>query len=186
MDRNSRSIVLSLLTVLALTLLAVIISLIVPFEVAQPSILQQITGVAELYTQGEQPATPSGETELNLGETISVKPGGFTTILFDLNQGRAVLTGPATLTLVESYRRATVLGHTLDESDRFTREYGLTLEQTSGSVRYLFGDTKPAFEEVTILIRLPNGSYTPTTPCWTIDINTGGNVTTNEIDCSTS
>jgi hypothetical protein len=185
MDRDSRSIIFSLIIVLGLTLLAVIASLLLPFKVTQPGVLQQVTGVAELYSQDKQPATPSGEMELTIGETIRIQPGGFTTIVFNLNQGRAVLNGPAALTLVESYRRATALGHALDDSDRFKREYVLTLEQTSGSIRYLFGDTTPAFEEVTISIRLPNGSYTPQTPCWTIDISTDGNVTTTEIDCST-
>lgn len=183
MDRYSRSIILSLITVLGLTLLAVIAAWFLPFEVTESGILQQVTGVAELYTQDELPATPTGETELTVGETLRIQPGGITTIVFKLNQGRAIVTGPATLRLVESYRRATALGHTLD-SDRFKREYALTLEQTSGSVRYLFSDTTPSFEDMLILIRLPDGTYTPKTPCWNIDISIEGYVTTTEIDCS--
>jgi hypothetical protein len=183
MDRYSRSIVFSLLTVLGLTLAAVAVSLFLPFEVEQPVIIQRVTGIAELHSDTNPPATPSGETQLAPGETVQVQPGGVATIIFDLNEGRAIVTGPAALTLIESYRRATALGHMLD-SEQFEREYVLTLEQTGGSIRYLFDDTTPPFEDTTISIRLPSGSYTPQSPCWVIDINTEGQVTTQDINCA--
>jgi hypothetical protein len=182
MDSNSRPIVLSLVAVLGFTILAVVASLLIPFRVNETAVIQQVTGEAELHIPGQIPArldTDNGTT-LGIGQSLNVLPGGEATIVFKLNQGRAVLSGPAGLTLVESYRRATALGHALGQSKR---EYVLTLEQTQGSVRYIFANTDPSFEEIDLTIRLPDGDYSPTTPCWRIDVTAGGETTAEPVEC---
>jgi hypothetical protein len=185
MDSNSRPIVLSLIAVLGFTVLALVASLLIPFQVDETAVIQQVTGEAELHIPGQIPArlNTDDKSTLRIGHSLNVLPGGEVTIVFGLNQGRAVLSGPAGLTLVESYRRATALGHALGTSKR---EYVLTLEQTQGSVRYIFANADPSFEEIDLTIRLPGGDYTPTTPCWHIDVSAGGEATAESVECAPS
>jgi hypothetical protein len=180
MDPNSRPIVLSLMAVLGFAVAALVASLFIPFDVDASATIQSITGEIELHSPGQTSARANEQGTLNIGQSLRVPPGGEARIVFDLNQGRAVLTGPANLTLVESYRRATALGHALD---RFKREYVLTLEQTQGSVQYIFANAEPSFEETKIIIRLPDRNYTPTTPCWRIDISPDGETAIDPFDC---
>ncbi|MBN1201365.1 MAG: hypothetical protein JXJ20_05860 [Anaerolineae bacterium] len=185
MDRTSRNIFLSLIAILILTGLALIASLLVPFDVEQTGTIKNVTGVVEYYAHEQEPAVTLDANQrehlLKPGNSLSALPGSTLTVTF-FNNGRVVLVGPASLELVESYRRATVLGHALD-SDRFDREYALTIEQTGGSARYFFANTDPAFEDVEITLELPNGNYTPDTPCWLVDISTAGDVLTEPFDC---
>jgi hypothetical protein len=182
MDSNSRLIVLSLIAVLGFTILALVASLLIPFQVDDTATVQQVTGEAELHIPGHVPAPLStdGKTTLGIGQSLNVLPGGDARIVFELNQGRAILSGPANLTLVESYRRATALGHAFGKG---RRGYVLTLEQTQGSVRYNFANTDPSFEDTDITIRLPDGNYSPTAPCWQIDVDPGGETTAESFEC---
>jgi hypothetical protein len=182
-DRNSRPIILALLAVLVFTALALVASVVIPFDVEQPATVQSVSGEVELRAPDEIAVrlNPASKTTLEVGQNLDALPNSEARITFDLNQGRAILTGPATLALIESYRRATALGHT---SDQFEREYVLTLEQTQGSVRYIFANTDPPFEDTHIIVRLPDGSYTPSAPCWRIDIPVGaGESIIETFDC---
>lgn len=185
MDSNSRLIVLSLIAVLVFTGLALIAALVVPFRVDEGAVIQPVTGEADLRIPGETPTrlTTSDQTPLGIGHSLDVLPGGEATVVFELNQGRAILSGPAGLTLVASYRRATALGHAFGTSKR---DYVLTLEQTHGSVRYIFARTDPVWEKIDLTIRLPDGDYRPTSPCWRIDVVTGGETTATSFECGLS
>jgi hypothetical protein len=51
-------------------------------------------------------------------------------------------------------------------------------------VRYIFAATDPPFEDTRITVRLPDGSYTPSAPCWGIDIPAGADESIIEtFDC---
>jgi len=186
MDRYSRAIILALLAVLALTVLVLAAALVVPFKVGRSATLQNLSGELELVRSNQPPvkleSTQDDRTTLNSGQGLRLQPASTATVVFELDQGRALLSGPAALTLVESYRRAAILGHLLD-SDQFDREYVLTLEQTQGTVRYLFANTNPPIEETRITIRLPDRDYTPTAPCWLISIDSEAHTTAQSINC---
>jgi hypothetical protein len=182
-DTNSRSIILSLAAVLFLTVAAVIASLLIPFNVDEPASLQPLAGDVEIITPGQPPINATDQATLNINQTLNVPPGSQAQITFDLDDGRArlVLNGPASLTLVKSYHRATALGHALNR-----RRYVLTLQQTQGSIDYFFADfanMAPSSMDADIAIELPNGSYAPDSPCWRIDIPLTGQTSTTPIDC---
>jgi hypothetical protein len=182
-SRTRRSILLSLAAVLGLAGLAVIASLLIPFNVELPGTIQDITAGVELGQPGEKlsPTLDAAQDQytLQVGQRLRVPPGSMAAVRF-FNQGHAVLSGPLTLTLVESHRRATALGHL---ADRFNRSYVLTIEQTGGTARYNFANTTPQFEEVDITVRLPGSNYKPAAPCWIITIDVEGNVYTSDTDC---
>jgi hypothetical protein len=170
-DTNSRAIILSLAAVLILTVAALIASLFIPFNVDEPATIQLLTGEAEIITPGQPTVSAADQARLNINQTLNMLPGSEAQIDFAFDYGRAhlVLYGPAQLTLVESYHRATALGHVLSR-----RHYVLTLEQTQGSIHYSFAGTDPSFAEADVTIHLPNGDYTPDSPCWRIDIPLSG------------
>jgi hypothetical protein len=185
-DRTGRSILLSLIIALVLAVLAILAALWIPFDVDQPAAIQNVSTSAELITPDNPPvsltsARPRDHPALKTGQGVRVEPGSSATILF-FERGRAVLTGPAVLTLVAAHRHATALGHIFD-SGRFTRDYVLTLSQQSGSIRYDFSRTSPPFADISITIELPDRSYSPTTPCWMVDISAGGQSTAGPADC---
>ncbi|RPJ00793.1 MAG: hypothetical protein EHM39_04330 [Chloroflexi bacterium] len=185
MDPNTRPIQLALLAVLGFALLAFAASLVVPFNVTKPAAVYVQAGSAERVIAGHtpEPLLLDSVTHLEAGHSLRILPTGETRVTFEINEGWAVLIGPAALTLTESFRHATMLGHV---SDRFEREYVLTLEQTAGRIRYNFSDANPSFTESTITIRLPDGRYTPDSPCWTIEISEEHESRIESSDCSTS
>jgi hypothetical protein len=170
-DANSRSIIFSLAAVLILTVAALAASLVIPFNVDEPATIRSLTGEAEIITPGQPIISATDQAKLNINQTLNVLPGSDALIAFalDYGQARLVLYGPVQLTLVESYHRATALGHVLNR-----RHYVLTLEQTQGSIHYSFAGTDPSFADADITIHLPNGDYTPDSPCWRIDIPLNG------------
>ncbi|HVO71433.1 MAG TPA: hypothetical protein VMT24_15390, partial [Aggregatilineaceae bacterium] len=186
MDRYSRSITVALVLVLALAILALAAALVAPFDVGQPATVRSVTGAVDLVRPGESPVPLGADQDapgaLTTGQGLRLQPDSTVTLTFEVNQGYVVITGPAELKLVQSYRRATALGHVLD-SHRFKRKYVLTIAQTQGSARYNFADTDPRFEDVEVMIRLPTSTYVPTTPCWTIDIATDGPTIVTPNDC---
>ncbi|MBN1562640.1 MAG: hypothetical protein JXA10_02295 [Anaerolineae bacterium] len=169
---------------LVCTLLAVAAGMIIPFDVDQPLTIQMLAGDAAILIDDKtpDPLLTGAQTELDPGQTIQLQPGSEASITFTINKGRAQLTGPTTLTLIESYRRATSLGHAFGS---FSRDYVLTLAQTQGTVRYIFANTSPALDEMQVTIQLPDGNYIPfaTHPCWTITVDTNGHSTANTIQC---
>ncbi len=185
MDPNTRPIQLALLAVLGLTLLAIAASLIIPFDVTKPAAVHVLAGSAERVIAGHtpEPLQPESAASLEIGRSLRVLPAGETRITFEINDGWAILTGPAALTLTESHRHATVLGHV---SDRFERDYVLTLEQTAGRIRYNFSDADPAFADTTITVRLPDRRFTPDSPCWTIEITESRESRIESSDCPAS
>jgi hypothetical protein len=182
-DPHSRPIVLSLVVLSGFVILALAAALIIPFDVDEAAAIQHITGDAELLWTSDQAPTRldvNHTKTLTVGQGLNVLPNGEAHITFELTQGRVILTGPATLTLIESYRRATALDHLREAAGR---DFVLTLEQTQGSARYFFAPTDPAFDKTRITIRLPDGSFTPTSPCWRIDITPSGESQITPFDC---
>jgi hypothetical protein len=174
---KDRSIILSLAAVMICTILMMIAAIVIPFDVEKPASIQQISGVVEVHSPGSLAATlnPREKNQLNSGDRILVPPGSTTTLAF-FNGGHALLEGPARLTLITSYRHATVLGHT---SDSRHHEDVLTLEQSQGTIRYYFDHTSPT----KITIELPDGHFIPNSPCWIISIGTDQQISSNEISC---
>jgi hypothetical protein len=180
-DTNSRSIILSLFAVLILTIGALVASMLIPFNVDEPATIQQLTGEANLIAPGQPTISAGDQARLNINQTLDVPPGSDAQLVFDLDNRHAllILTGPARLTLVESYHRATALGHALNH-----RQYVLTLEQTQGHVDYFFPNTTPSLADLDITIHLPDRNYTPDSPCWRIDIPLAGRTTIEPINCN--
>jgi hypothetical protein len=180
-DTNSRAIIFSLAAVLILTVAAVAASLLVPFDVDEPATIQPLAGDVEIITPGQSPVTAVDQARLSPNQTLNVPPGSQAQLTFDLDDSRArlVLHGPASLTLVKSYHRATALGHA-----RNRRRYVLTLQQTQGSVDYFFVNLAPVFADADITIELPNGSYAPDSPCWRIEIPLTGQTSVTPINCN--
>ncbi len=183
MDRTARSIVFSIFGVLGISTLAFIVSILIPYQVNKPAVIEDITGAAEVVRDQDTRATfvPDDSGQLRTGETVRVEPGNAASVVF-FNQGRAVLTGPAAIMLVESYQKATTLGHMV-ETSQFERRYGLTIKQIRGTVQYYFDHSDPAFEEMTIKVQLPNGSYQPDSPCWQITISADQTTTPETLPC---
>ena len=183
MDRSSRGILVGLGTVVGFTVLSAIAALFVPFDVEQSVTVRDMVGTIELLSEDNDSATFEeyhGEITLKPGQTLQIEPNSSVTLLFFDNGGRAFVTGPASVTLIEAHRRATGLNHILapEQSD-----YVLTLEQTAGHSRYVFENTTPSFEDTTITIRLPTSTFTPSTACWDISINADGTVSAGPITC---
>jgi len=187
MDRDSRTIVVSFFAVLGFAVTALSASLVVPFDVNHSATVQRFSGDVELDSHHNIPdrldPARNQKPSLKPDQTLRVLPGGAATLRFEINNARAIMTGPAELTIVASYRRAMLLGHILD-SDRFSRDHVLTLAQSSGTVEYRFANTDPPFEDVQITIQLPESEYTPVAPCWTISISAEGTAQTETIDCT--
>lgn len=184
MDPNSRTITLASIAVLGLAVLAIVIAVLVPFKVKQSATIQNIIGTAEMVPPGQTSAgsDPDEVLPFKAGQTIKLQPASSARVTFELNGGHATITGPARVALVNSYRHATLLAHILD-SDQFERQYNLTIEQTLGIVQYNFSGTNPPFKDVVITIRLPDGNYQPTTPCWEIMVSASGEAETNLVEC---
>lgn len=186
MDRTNRSILLALAAVIGLTIAALIAAVLIPFEVDKPASVDTFTGQANLVAPNhvtETLAEDSPGVRLRLDYTLRLEPESSARVTFELNQGWAVLTGPAALKITESHRRATLLGHLLG-AERFTREYALTIEQTQGTVRYNFAHTDPPFEDLDITLRLPDRTYQPPVPCWQIEVSADGTAATQTEPCS--
>jgi hypothetical protein len=49
-------------------------------------------------------------------------------------------------------------------------------------VRYTFNHSEPVFDDITLVVELPDQDYVPDTPCWTIDILEDGtsSITSNQ------
>ncbi|MBN2304241.1 MAG: hypothetical protein JXQ72_07185, partial [Anaerolineae bacterium] len=139
MDPTRRSIILALLAVIALTLLALIAALIIPFDVDQPVRITGITGSALLKSGDGDPHELLEESTFHTGQTLILEPDNSARLTFELTGGHANLTGPARLHLTESHHRATLIGHLRDSSG----DYTLTLEQSLGTVRYNFAYADP-------------------------------------------
>ena len=182
MDQISRSIILSLGAVISLTVLAVILALVVPFKVDEPATLLAVSGSAELLIPDQPPVPVTLDETLKLdpGQGVRVLPGSEVRIDFQQNEGYAVVSGPATIRLIDSYRRATALGHALDVS-AFKRTDALTLEQTDGTARYFFPGNDLSGAKITI--RLPIGNFVPPAPCWMTTIAVDRQTTSEPIDC---
>ncbi len=185
MDRDSRTILIALVAVLAAAALGLAAATFIPFNVDQPVTVLHASGEIEQIGPGNttRPLTPDRDTRLKLkpGQGVQVKPDGSATLAFDLNGGRAILNGPAALRIVDSYRRATLPGQA---TDSVKREYVLTLEQTGGTVHYNFEHTTPPLDEIAFTLRLPDQNFVPTTPCWIATISAEGTSSIQTMDCS--
>ncbi len=186
MDRMRLSIFAGLILVLLGAGVSVALALVVPFNVNQSVTIESLQGDVSLKVRGEPQATLSAEQDwfpsIQASQSLYLSPDSSTNLLFTLSGGRALLTGPAEFRLVASYRRATALGHTLD-SDRYSRSYVLTMDQSLGEIRYLFNHTDPPFESLAITIHLPNRDYVPSTPCWSVVVHADGSADTASIAC---
>ena len=186
MDRIRWSIFVGLTAVLLCAGASVALALLTPFNVTRPVTIEVLQGDVSLHIPGKPSEALSPEQDwfpsIQANQALHLAPDSSATVLFTLNGGRAILTGPADVRLIASYRRATALGHTLD-SQRYDRSYILTLDQSLGEVRYLFNHADPSFEDIAITIHLPDRDYVPATPCWTIVVNPDGSADTASYPC---
>ncbi len=184
MERTQRTVVFALIGIISVGLAALIASLVVPYNVTFGALLTDMHGTGH-YTRLDRPPTPlsaHANLALPVGSTVQLEPKSRATLSLEMTGGRVMLTGPATLTLVDSYRRATSLGHLL-ESERFTRQYVITLRQTQGTAYYDFSITSPPFDTLTVTVELPQTHYIPTHPCWEITVQPDGSAQANDIPC---
>jgi hypothetical protein len=181
-DSSTLSIKVAVVVLIAVMIFAVAAGLIVPFNVEQTVTVQALSGEIDILIPNDPPTPllPNTQAALAPGHSVRLQPSSEASLTFTINKGRALLTGPATLTLVESHRRATSLGHALDN---LSRSYTLTLQQTQGTVSYNFANTTPPFEDIQLTIQLPDANYSPTTPCWTITVDTAGHSTAESVTC---
>lgn len=178
-----RSIRVASFAVLGIAVLALLGGLLIPFNVEELASGQALTGSIEIVPPAGPPLTiqPDSAFELAVGQSLRTQADGEAYLIFELNQGRAMLESETQLTLVESFRRATSLGHARSTDQSYT----LTLKQTRGRVRYLFASTTPPITEIDFVIQLPDGNYTPDTPCWIITIDPTGSSTIDPLTCPT-
>ncbi len=178
-----RSIRVASFAVLSLAVLALLGGLLVPFNLEESASGQALTGGVEILRPAEPPLTVQSDSafELAVGQSLRTPADGEAYLIFELNQGRAILEGETQLTLVESFSRATSLGHARSTNQSYT----LTLKQTRGRVRYLFASTTPPITEIDFVIQLPDGNYTPDAPCWVITIDLTGSSTIDPLTCPT-
>ncbi len=184
MDRARLTIFLAMVGVIGVGAVALAASLVVPYNVSFGAQVISAQGTGT-YARGDAPPAPLPEGKsltLPVGSTIQLEPQGQATLTLHLNNGRVELTGPTTWTLVDSYRRATSLGHML-QSERFAREYVLVFAQTQGTAYYDFSATSPPFEDLSVAVELPHTRYIPTRPCWEIVFQADGSAQATDVPC---
>lgn len=184
MDQPARVIKIALAGVLALPVVCLAAALLIPFKVNQSASVRRVSGQVELLRPDDPPQrldpARDDRAALQVSESLRVAPDSTALIVFDLNQGRATVTGPALLTLAESCRRATALGHI---AGRGAREYVLIIEQASGLATYDFSRAHPGFAQTAITVRLPDRDYAPPGPCWHIEVAPDGTSAPRQEDC---
>ncbi len=181
---RTRLIVVALIGVIGVGVLALAASLAVPYNVSFGALMINWRGAGTCTREG-QPPTPLSENAphpIPAGCTIRLEPDSQATLKLELNNGYITLTGPATWTLVEAHRRATSLGHML-QNDHFTREYVLVMSQAQGTAYYDFSGTSPHFEDVSITVELPQMRYVPSRPCWEITVQPDGTAQAADVTC---
>lgn len=183
-DATAQTIKFASVAVLGVAVLALAAGAFIPFNVQQPATVQAFAGNVEIVRPDSSPTPLQTDTTLTLeiGHSVRTQPDSEAYIIFELTQGRARLNGSTLLTLVDSHRRATGLGHALDRGDQ---AHTLTLKQTQGRVTYIFAHTTPHFSDMQLVIQLPDGNYVPDGPCWTITIDAGGQSTVESLTCPT-
>lgn len=190
MERRTWGIALALGLVLLSAAAAVVTGLLFAYKVSVPATLVGVSGDVQRARphQRPQPLDPQDTTEVRLqaGDSLILAPHSTATVALDLCGGRVLLEGPLTFTLEESSRRATLAGHLLAARD-LARSYTLTLEQDGGTASYVFSDADPPLASLSIAVRLPETSFTPGLPCWSVAFNSGdSNPTVREYDCAPS
>lgn len=167
---------------LLLFILVGIAALTVPFDVHKAATLVYLSGDALLIRRGGQSiplaASDAAGTTFSPGQAIRLNEGDTAQVVFGLNGGRVTVFGPAEFSLVQSFRRATAQDHA-----RGRAHYVLTLDQRSGTARYDFSGTDPAFPTVAVTVRLPHETYSPDSPCWEIVVAPNGSAQSRTIDC---
>lgn len=169
MDQQQRTIIRATVIIIILAALALAASFAVPYNVSFDARITQITGSAAIVVPNRAPRPIASDNpdpvRLRLDDTLQLDPGSTATITFEINGGRAVIEGPATLRLVEAYRRATTYDHI-----RATGDYTLTIAQNGGTGRYFFDNADPPVSEsdITIWINSATNDAVEITaaPCW--------------------
>jgi hypothetical protein len=169
--------------VTTLTLCAAIIA---PFPVELSILLVTFNGELEhapagttahlLRSQFDTPLT------LKPGDSIRLAEDSTAILTLDAGQGRIVINGPATLTLISLVRRASLPGH-LVVSQRFPRRFELILEQAGGTASYVF-DPATFATQLDIKILLPETTFVPDQPCWSIVLRDAESPSIREYLCS--
>jgi len=75
----------------------------------------------------------------------------------------AYLNGAVSWSLADARRRATVLGHVQNPTQG---EFHLLIEQTEGVVVYDFSNAQPPLADLNLILRFPDGEFTPTSVCF--------------------
>ncbi|MCZ7538715.1 MAG: hypothetical protein M5U29_02090 [Anaerolineae bacterium] len=188
MERRTCGIALALGLVLLSVVAAVAVGLLFAYEVSVPATLLGVSGDVQRARshQRPQPLDPQSAAGVRLqaGDSLLLAPHSTATVALDLFGGRILLEGPLTFTLRESSRRATLAGH-LVTARRLARDYTLTLEQDGGTASYVFSNADPPLASLSITMRLPETSFTPGLPCWSVVFKgDGSSPTVREYDCA--
>lgn len=186
MEPRRRLILVAIALVSAVTLLALCAAMVVPFPVALSISLITFSGELE-YAPAEanaRPLQPQPDAPLTLtsGDSVRLTENATAILTLAPGQGRIVINGPATLTLISLVRWASLPGH-LVVSQRFPRRFELILEQAGGTASYAF-DPAPFATQLDVRIRLPDGTFAPRQPCWSIAFRDAGSPSTREYPCS--
>lgn len=184
MDRAGRGILAALIMVLGLTVAAIVASLRIPYTVRAHAEITGITGPVVLDDGVDPPRSlafaPHEQLPLRIGQTLRLDPGSTVALRFGLLEGRAVLNGPATFSLLSSERSATTLEHIRKQGD-----YRLEIVQTSGQALYYFDRAVVPLDQANIIIWADPSrtiALRPATPCWQVDL-TGETPVLAPIDC---
>ncbi len=186
MDHQQRTIIRATVIIVILAALAFTASFAIPYNVTFDARITQITGSAALVVPNRvpKPIAPDNPdpVRLRIGDTLQLETGSTATITFDLNSGRALVTGPATLRLIEAHRHATTYGH-IHASGTYT----LTIEQNGGIGRYFFDNADPPVSESTITIWINNATSDTVeltaAPCWIAEAPPDGPANAAPITC---
>lgn len=191
MDGATRGIWLGITLVASAIVVAVAIGASVPYDVDLPGSVQDISGEIDIDPAHGRSvvwdaADGPREFSFEVGSTLRVRPSALATLVIPEYGAYIVVTGSAQITLAESSRRSTAIGHMTDH-DRFARDYVLTFEQRLGNAGYIFADSTPASDDIEIQIELPNGErYVPESPCWFVDVRPDGSYVAEPINCPES
>lgn len=186
MEHRRRAILVAIALVSVVTTLTLCAAMIAPFPVELSILLVTFDGELE-YAPAEttaRPLQPQFDTPLTLKPGDSVRLAEDTTAILtlDAGQGRIVINGPATFALVSLVRRATLPGH-LFVSQRFPRHFELIFEQAGGTASYVF-DPAIFATQLDIKIVLPDTTFVPRQPCWSIVLSDTASPSIREYPCS--
>jgi hypothetical protein len=136
-----------------------------PFRVPLQAELETSSGDwALIYPTGaEDPHTAQEQGSLEGGQRLRLAAEQTGRVELIADSGAYVfLEGGAQWGLVEAWRRGTLLQHLQAGSG----DYQIIIEQLSGLALYDLSQSQPAWDDMTLILRFPDGEFRPTSPCF--------------------